>query len=371
MKADITLEVDAPRSPRALQVSGMFDVSLAEKLSTSWSHSLPIESKSWQVGLIVGASGAGKSVLAKRLWPDRVIERYDWTAKPIIDQYPADMSIRDITNLLTSVGLGTVPAWLRPYSTLSNGERFRADMARAIAEAGDEIVVVDEFTSVVDRQVARVASHCVQKAVRRSDRQFVAVTCHHDVVDWLQPDWVYDVTTQEFSWRSVQPRPAMQLSIHEAPRTVWKVFARHHYMSAEIANSARCFVAVINGEVVGFNSYIHFPHAKIKDIKTVHRLVVLPDYQGLGIAGRLQDWMGQHLADQGYRCRIISAHPGVIGMHSRSPRWRSTSDSKKKVQTGKHSSGDRGLIKFNMSSRRLMVRSFEYQPPKAVAEQGV
>jgi ABC-type ATPase with predicted acetyltransferase domain len=35
---------------------------------------------------------------------------------------------------------------------------------------------VDEFTSVVDRQVAKVASHTVQKAVRRQSRQLVAVT---------------------------------------------------------------------------------------------------------------------------------------------------------------------------------------------------
>jgi ABC-type ATPase with predicted acetyltransferase domain len=66
-------------------------------------------------------------------------------------------------------------------------------MARALSEDTD-MVVIDEFTSVVDRQVAQVASHTVQKAVRRTPgRQFVAVTCHYDVTDWLQPDWVYDV----------------------------------------------------------------------------------------------------------------------------------------------------------------------------------
>ncbi|MEV1247900.1 hypothetical protein [Nonomuraea sp. NPDC049750] len=66
------------------------------------------------------------------------------------------MSIKDIVALLGAVGLSSPPAWLRPYRTLSNGEAFRASIARALAESGD-LVVIDEFTSVVDRQVAKVA----------------------------------------------------------------------------------------------------------------------------------------------------------------------------------------------------------------------
>lgn len=360
MNTDITLTCDAPTSARSKQVSGMFDVPLSEKLSTSWSHRLPIEERPWQVGLIVGASGAGKSVLARELWGERVIEGYDWAPTPIIDQFPADMPIRDITNLLTSVGFGTVPAWLRPYSTLSNGERFRTDMARAIAETADtELLVVDEFSSVVDRQVARVASHCVQKAIRRSQRQFVAVTCHYDVLDWLQPDWVYDVTRSEFSWRSVQPRPTMQLTIHEASTAVWKVFARHHYLSSQIAKSAQCFVATLDGELCAFACYIHFPHAKTRTIKMGHRMVVLPDYQGLGIATRVENWVGQRLAEQGFRYRIVAAHPAMTAILARSPRWRETHKKSQSVR-----STSQTMAKFTMSSRRLTVRSFEYQPPK-------
>jgi len=360
VRVDIDLTLDPPRSVRAQQVSGMFDVPLTDKLAASWSHNLPIEERPWQVGLVVGASGAGKSVLARELWGDRVVDGFEWTDKPIIDQFPRDMSIRDITALLTSVGFGTVPAWLRPYSTLSNGERFRTDMARAVAESDGSLVVVDEFSSVVDRQVARVASHCVQKMIRRSNRQFVAVTCHYDVIDWLQPDWVYDVTRLEFSWRSVRPRPAMRLTVHEASTSVWKVFARHHYLSSEIAKSAKCFVACVDGELCAFTSYLHFPHAKTRNIKMGHRLVVLPDYQGLGIASRLEDWLGQWLADQGYRYRNVVAHPAMIALYSRSPRWRETHSRSKSVRT---TSKSRSLKRQALSSRRLVVRSFEYQPP--------
>lgn len=359
MKVQIDLAYDPPKTARSQQLSGMFDLSLDEKLSTSWTHTLPIEDKDWQIGLIVGASGAGKSILARKVWGDRVIERFDWSDTAIVEQFPKSMGIHDISGALNSVGLGTVPAWLRPYSTLSNGERFRADMARAIAETGDdELVVIDEFTSVVDRQVARIASNSVQKAIRRSKRKLVAVTCHYDIIDWLQPEWVYDVTDSTFTWRSVQPRPKLRFQIYQAEKSIWPVFARHHYMSPNLHTAAKCFVATVDGDLCGFCSYFHFPHPKVKDIKFGHREVVLPDYQGLGIASRLVNWMAQHVSDQGFRFRSAAAHPGMIAMYSRSPRWREIPPAKG-IATGPNAI----MKKTNLSSRRFRIRSFEYQPP--------
>ena len=40
---------------------------------------------------------------------------------------------------------------------------------------------MDEFTSVVDRQVAQIGAHAIQKYVRKHGRQFVAVSCHYDI----------------------------------------------------------------------------------------------------------------------------------------------------------------------------------------------
>jgi len=36
---------------------------------------------------------------------------------------------------------------------------------------------------------------------------------------------------------------------------------------------------MVNDEIAGFISVLHFPHPKVKNMKKVHRLVVLPDYQ--------------------------------------------------------------------------------------------
>lgn len=356
----ITLTADTPISARVQQCAGMFDAPITDKTTRTWTHHLPIEDQPWQVGLIVGPSGAGKSVLANKLWPGLLRERWDWpTDRALIDGFPENLSIRDITSTLTAVGLGTVPAWMRPYSTLSNGERFRADMARTLL-TNEDIAVIDEFTSVVDRQVAKIASHCVQKTVRRGNKQFVAVTCHYDVEDWLQPDWIYDVSTQEFTWRQVQPHPAIQLEIHKSSTADWPIFSHHHYMSGSIHSAAQCFTAYINGKPVAFTSYIHFPHARTRNIKIGHRLVVLPDWQGIGLATVLENWLGEHLYKQGYRYRNVVAHPAMIRLYSRSPRWRSTGAGK----VTKSTKAMKIMRKRNTDARRMAVHSFEYCPEK-------
>lgn len=345
-----------------MQVGSMFDLPIEEKIKLQLSADLPVEEQPWNIGLLVGPSGAGKSTLAANLWPDAHRPAELWAeGRSVVDDFPEEMGIRDVVGHLTAVGLGSPPAWVRPYSTLSTGEKFRADVARALAVAGSErLVVIDEFTSTVDRQVAKVASHAVQKAVRRNGAQMVAVTCHYDVLDWLQPDWVYDVSTSVFEWRSVQPHPPIELKIFPTDSSTWPTFARHHYLSSNLHRAAMCFGAWIGDVQVGFTSYLHFPHARTKNIKMGHRLVVLPDYQGLGIGGRLDDWLGQYLYERNYRYHNVVSHPAMIRYYSASPRWRSASPRRRGVQ---NSSTNKSLRAIALDPRRLGTQSFEYVPP--------
>lgn len=149
----------------------------------------------WQIGAIVGGSGTGKTTIARELFSEELITSFDYNAKSVIDDMPKGVSVQDIERMFYAVGFGSVPSWLKPYSVLSNGERMRVDLARAMLER--DFIVFDEFTSVVDRQVAQTASIAINKAIKRTNKKFVAVTCHYDILEWLQPDWVFDTNKFE------------------------------------------------------------------------------------------------------------------------------------------------------------------------------
>lgn len=167
---------------------------------------LPIEGTDWNIGVVVGPSGSGKTSLGHAIWDGEFFyEPVGWDPiKPIIECILPDGEYDEVTGALAAVGLGDVPAWLRPYPVLSNGEQFRANMAKIVAEA-PERVVVDEFSSVVDRQIAKIGAYAFQKAFRRTGGQAVLLTCHYDVLEWMNPDWVFD-TAKGLFYRSEKER---------------------------------------------------------------------------------------------------------------------------------------------------------------------
>lgn len=152
----------------------------------------------WNVGVIVGKSGTGKTTIAKDMFGEELISGFKYNHKSVIDDMPKNKNVEEISKAFYSVGFGSVPSWLKPYAVLSNGEKMRVDIARSILEK--DFIVFDEFTSVVDREVAKVASMAVSKAIRKQNKKFIAVTCHYDVIDYLEPDWVFDTDTMTFSF---------------------------------------------------------------------------------------------------------------------------------------------------------------------------
>lgn len=154
--------------------------------------------ENWNIGVIYGASGSGKTTLAKKMFGDDCFKIVLDDSKPIINQFPEQYSYTECANLLNGIGLNSVPCWVRPVKTLSNGQRARAEAALLMVQ-NDEIVVIDEWTSVVDRTVAKAMSHCVQKFARKFNKKIILLSCHNDIIEWVNPDWVIDCNKQEFS----------------------------------------------------------------------------------------------------------------------------------------------------------------------------
>lgn len=186
---------EAPATFRVESVRGTYDLQ-SRNVEEHFEGDIELPKK-WNVGLIVGKSGSGKTTIAKELFGEYIADNFVYTHESILDDMPKSASVNDISQALNSVGFSSPPNWLKPYSVLSNGEKMRCDIARAMLENKD-MFVFDEFTSVVDRNVAQIGSFALQKAIRRNDKKFIAVTCHYDVEDWLMPDWVFNTDSMTF-----------------------------------------------------------------------------------------------------------------------------------------------------------------------------
>jgi len=287
---DVKLDCPVFDSFRVHQVAGMFDVPLAQRASERIRVEIPAEiltgdggrgtadGQDWKIGLIVGPSGSGKSTIAQRIFGPRLYRRQDWPADRAVIDGLGERPIKQVTGLFTAVGFSSPPSWIKPYHVLSNGEQLRCDLARALASAIDtgDVVAFDEFTSVVDRNVARVLSAAIAKGIRRGviGCRFVAVTCHYDVTEWLQADWVLDMATATFQRRCLQ-RPPIQLEIFRCRRAAWEMFKRHHYLSGSLSTAARCFLALWEGNPVAFCAVVSLIGRKGR--RRISRIVTLPD----------------------------------------------------------------------------------------------
>jgi hypothetical protein len=319
MSQTVTLSVPIRRTPRVLQLEGIFDLAPSERSERQWALPEIPPPETWSVGLILGPSGSGKTTAARQWFPDELAREFRWPDdRAVVDAFPAAMPVKDIVATLSAVGFSSPPSWLRPFKAMSNGEQFRVGIARVLAECAG-VAVIDEFTSVVDRTVARIASAAVAKHVRRAGRKLVAVTCHYDVVDWLQPDWILEMPAATLTRRSLRPRPPISLEIRRVHRRAWEAFKHHHYLSTTLHRMACCFVGLVEGRPAAFASAISSP-GKISGWRE-HRTVCLPDYQGVGIGNALSAFVASLFAATGKPYYSVTSNPAMIRHRLRSRDW--------------------------------------------------
>lgn len=317
----------------------------------------------WTIGVVFGPSGSGKSSIGRRLaelgwevWDGT--HEWDDTA-PIIDSIVPDGDYDAATAALASVGLGDVPAWLRPHRVLSGGERFRADLARVLAEQGDR-VVIDEFTSVVDRQVAQIGAGAFAKSWRRGnkgERKVILLTCHYDILDWVDPDWVLDTGEGELALdtRGHFQRPSFELEVVETGWGYWPLFKPHHYLiDAGPMPFSTAFVGFVDGQPVAHLGISGMYIGQRREARAC-RMVVMPEWQGAGVGTRfLNHLVDRELRGEGFigyptQSMFHTNHPALTAALRRDPKWR-------QISYNLHG-GDRK--KSNASNRKSAARKGE------------
>lgn len=329
MKIEIHHKCSDFNSYRASRCKSLFNVESGCNFDLE--VDLPIDDNEWKLGLVVGPSGSGKTSIGKKVFGEEYFYNPEsWASdKPIIDDIGYEKGFEDITRSLSGVGLGSVPTWLRPYCVLSNGEKFRANLAKIICDEPDKIVV-DEFSSVVDRQVARIGAYAFAKNWRRIKKQAkcILLSCHYDVIDWLEPDWVFDIATGKYQGRGLWRRPEIKLEIYATNWRFWPLFRPHHYLKVGRMPASVVYIGVINGTLVAHGAMAPKPKGKSVEARG-GRLVIMPEWQGLGIGHRFASYIHQlQLEGRGVlkgrhiTSLSITSHPALIKLRKKDNRYK-------------------------------------------------
>ncbi len=320
---------------RAARVKSLFNCDSGADFALD--ADLPLEDTDWKIGVVVGPSGSGKTSIGRTIWPDVGIYDGDtgWAPdKPIVECIAPDGGFDDVTGALSAVGLGSVPAWLRPFHALSNGEKFRAGLARVIAE-GHPRVIIDEFTSVVDRQIAKVGAGAFSKSFKRGAGQAVLLSCHYDILDWVEPDWVFDTRTGELQRGSLWRRPKFELEVFATDGSYWPMFEPHHYLKLPRMVAAKYFVGFVDGEAVCHMAAS--PALHMAGMRAC-RMVVMPEWQGAGV---------------GVKVYFHTSHPGLCAALRRDKRWVQVSQMMGGSNKGKSANSIRTSANKTGSSKKL------------------
>lgn len=322
MKIDVHHTCPEADSYRAARVKSLFNVESGAEFRLQ--AELPLETRPWSLGIVVGPSGSGKSSIGREVFGPRAMWAPRWPkSEPVIDAIAPAGAFDAVPAALSAVGLGSVPSWLRPFHVLSQGEQFRASLARLVCEAPKR-AVVDEFTSVVDRQIAQVGALAFGKAWRRTGGQCVLLSCHYDVLDWLQPDWVFDTATGQFLWGWVRRRPRIELSIEQTDGAWWPLFEPHHYLKLPRMVGASYYVGLVDGRPVAHLAVSTRPG--LIEARAC-RLVVMPEWQGAGVGMRFLNavcgaWLaGRNRYAKPMRSLFHTSHPGLAAALRRDQAW--------------------------------------------------
>lgn len=328
MRYELTLKSDVSKTFRCVKAANSLDIDSEKKSIHHFEVDAELEAP-FSIGLIVGASGSGKTSLAHHIYGEECFKTLLDPALPVIDQFPEAFAYDECASMLSGVGLTAVPCWIRPAYTLSNGQRARAECALQMAAQATGTTVIDEWTSVVDRTVAKVMSHCVQKHARKTGKRIVLLSCHYDVIDWLNPDWVIDCNKQTFTdrrslCREFRRDEKLEFGLREIDRTSWKYFSRYHYLTDSVPGGIVRFYGVFSGiEQIGFQCFANYVPRRAGMTTQMHsnRTVIHPDYAGFGLGIKVINATSLLMTRKGYDVRAkFSSTPVYLAM-KRQPAW--------------------------------------------------
>ncbi|MFN4337341.1 MAG: GNAT family N-acetyltransferase [Candidatus Nitrosocaldus sp.] len=329
---DVAFDQGYPVTERAIDVAQAFGIALDRRVFKVLNN-IGIDIKPGDIVYITGESGSGKSILLKRL--AECIARQKGVFGDVLladkvkiggDEVLLDSigsSTDEAIRLLSIVGLNDAYLFLRRYRELSDGQKYRYRIAKALTCSSDEkgVFVFDEFCSMLDRDTAKVVAYLLQKVIRVSKKTLLVATAHDDLVDDLMPDVLIrkgygsrisvEYTSKKKSNQSSGSDEYLthgcsllkHVMIEKGCIDDWRKLEEYHYRGNKPYGIRHVFIARLRGEVVGVIVYSmpapscrgrNIALARVpsidevnRDFITISRVVVLPRFRGIGLANML------------------------------------------------------------------------------------
>jgi len=306
---------------RTVEVSEAFGIGVDDEKVFTVFEDFTVDINPGDVVYVTGDSGSGKSVLLHELAAAIAnIPEFGGIA-PVVDPPPEEIVIEGVGShtgeaieILSLCGLNEAFLMLRRYGELSDGQKYRYKLAKAIySRAGTW--VFDEFCATLDRVTAKVVSYTIQKAARRLGRTLIVATTHSDLIEDLNPDLLIEkrfgrsVTARRLPFRARSFSLMDNVKIRRAKLEEFRRLEEFHYRGGSRGPITHVFIAELDGEVIGGIVYsrVHvalrgrhlaLPEYKIlpmrrrmqrlnRDFLRISRVVVLPKFRGIGLGVRL------------------------------------------------------------------------------------
>ncbi len=325
---NISYETHTKLTPRSLVVAEAFGLGIDE------AQKFKVLDAELKIGpqdivYITGDSGSGKSVLLRAIRADLDGEAIDLSEvavdmdKPLIETVGA--TVEEGLALLSKVGLNDAFLFLRTYSQLSDGQKYRYRIAKLI-ESGKQWWLMDEFAACLDRDTAKIIAFNLQKIARQQGKAVLAATTHTDMLEDLNPSVrIHKRFGEEITVNYYPNVPAKECSIIKEMRIAegttedWKKLASFHYRSHKIAGLRKIFCLKRGEELCGVIVYCYppptcfgrrlvLPKMGMKELNQKlsisSRVVVHPKYRTIGLGAKL---VQETLAKAGTPCVELPA----------------------------------------------------------------
>ncbi len=318
-KIDISFQTKTAQSLRVFEVAEAFGLGLEDDKPFDVLKNFEIDIRPGDIVYLTGDSGGGKSLLLRKVTSE-VSQKKSLFGEIAVD---SDLRIDPQSIVIESIGESTEEAitflsyagmndaylFLRKYAELSDGQKYRYKIAKMLDQK-KQVLIFDEFCSVLDRETAKAVAFTLQKIARRKKLTLIVATAHDDLIRDLSPSVLVrkhygreaDVA---YLGQSLQNRCSLMdnIEIHKGTREEWSRLEAFHYRDKTPFGIQEIYIATLNGEVIAGCTYSvpardsmarnRYFGRKIeveelnKNFANLSRVVVVPKFRGIGLGVRL------------------------------------------------------------------------------------